>query len=325
MNVWKLFGTSALVVAPFLGCGASSDQASSSTGDGGSTVDAASAMAIALSDPETDFTQTKTITMDSFVVPAGGEVYMCQTFANPWGNQVDIKTYSLQMSPGSHHMFAFYASNATDGALEPCPNGGLQFGAFTFTAQQPQLTETFPATVGATIPATTGFQMMAHYLNATATDIVMTSVALTIYVATPGVVTQHAGVMYLNNEAVMAPPGISTSTDSFTLPQDIQLMSSASHMHHGGTNFVATASSGQTLYQTTEWAEPPGKPYSPPLSLTTGTKITWTCTYDNTTGTLLSFGESALKNVMCISVSVFYPVSDINNPVLGSSIAGSIQ
>jgi len=313
MNLWKI--VSAVALVPFLGCGSStsSDQAASSSAD-------ASALSIALDDPETDFTQTKTITMDSFVVPAGEEVYECQDFANPWGDQVDIKTYSLQMSPGSHHMFAFYVSNATDGAIEPCPNGGLQFGAFTFTAQQPQLTETFPATVGATIPQGTGFQLMAHYLNATSTDIEMTSVALTMYVAKPGLVTQHAGVLYLDNTAVAAPPGISTSTDSYTLPQDVQIMSSASHMHHYGTNFVSTASSGETLFTTTQWAEPPGKPYSPPLPLTSGTTITWTCTYDNTGGTLLSFGESALKNVMCISISVFFPVSDINNPVLGSSI-----
>jgi len=320
MKIWKIIGASALALVPVLGCGGSSDLASSSTTDAGATADGPSPLSIALSDPETDFTQTKTITMDTFVVPAGGEVYMCQNFASPWADQVDIKTYSLQMSPGSHHMFAFYIANATDGAIEPCPNGGLQFGAFTFTSQQPQLTETFPATVGATIPQGTGFQLMAHYLNAGATDIEMTSVALTMYVAKPGAVTQHAGVMYLNNLAVMAPPGHSVSTDSYTLPQDVSIMSSASHMHHYGTNFVSTASSGQTLYSTTQWAEPPGKPYSPPLPLTSGTTISWSCTYDNTGGTLLSFGESALNNVMCISISVFFPVSDINNPVLGSSI-----
>jgi len=159
MNIWKIVSTLGLL--PLLGCGSSTSSSQAAASDAG-----ADALAIALNDPETDFTQTKTITMDSFVVPAGEEVYECQDFANPWGDQVDIKTYSLQMSPGSHHMFAFYVSNATDGAIEPCPNGGLQFGAFTFTAQQPQLTETFPATVGATIPQGTGFQLMAHYLNA---------------------------------------------------------------------------------------------------------------------------------------------------------------
>ncbi len=305
-----------LAVASVLGCG----------GAGGPSgqASASSANPDASDNPEIDYTKTVTITMDSFTVAPGEEVYYCQTFANPWNAQVDIKTYALEMSPGSHHMFAFYQSNATDGALAPCPNGGLQFGAFTFTAQQPKLTETYPVTVGATIPQGTGFQLMAHYLNAGTTAISSTQVSLTMYVAKPGVVTQHAGVLYLNNLAVMAPPGMSTSSSSYTLPQDVQIMSSASHMHRGGTNFVSKASSGETLYTTTEWAEPPGLPYSPPLELKSGTTITWKCTYDNTTGTLLSFGESATKNVMCISVSVFYPVTNIDNPVLGSAIEGAL-
>jgi hypothetical protein len=140
-----------------------------------------------------------------------------------------------------------------------------------------------------------------------------------MYVAKPNLVTQHAGVLYLNNLAVMAPPGLSQSAASYTLPQDIYMMSSASHMHRGGTKFVSTTSTGKTLYTTTDWDEPRGLPYSPPLVLKSGTSISWTCTYDNTTGTLLSFGESATKNVMCISVSVFYPVADVTNPVLGPS------
>jgi hypothetical protein len=297
-----------LVLTLLTGCG-SSASSSATVVDGGED------------NPEIDYTLEKTITMSPFNVPAGGEVYYCQNFANPWGQQVDIKTYALDMSAGSHHMFAFYQSNATDGDVAPCPSGGLTFGAFTFTAQQPSLTETYPATVGATIPTTTGFQMMAHYLNTTAEDLTA-HVTLTMDVAKSGAVTQHAGVMYLNNLGVSAPPGISTSQDSFTLPQDVSILSSDSHMHAGGTNFVAKASSGQTLFSTTEWSEPKAETYGPPMVLQSGTTISWQCTYDNTTGSLLTFGESATKNVMCISVSIFYPVSDINNPVLGSSING---
>jgi hypothetical protein len=290
------------------------------TGCGSSASTNATAADGAPADPEIDYSLEKTITMSPFTVPAGSEVYYCQNFANPWGQQVDIKTYALDMSAGSHHMFAFYQSDATDGDVAPCPNGGLTFGAFTFTAQQPALTETYPATVGATIPATTGFQMMAHYLNTTAQDLTA-HVTLTMDVAKSGAVTQHAGVMYLNNLGVSAPPGVSNSEDSFTLPQAVNVMSSGSHMHSGGTNFWAKASSGETLFTTTQWSEPKAETYSPPMVLQSGTTITWQCTYDNTTGSLLTFGESATKNVMCISVSVFYPVSDINNPVLGSSIS----
>jgi hypothetical protein len=39
----------------------------------------------------------------------------------------------------------------------------------------------------------------------------------------------------------------------------------------------------------------------------------------NTTGQELTFGESAVTNVMCISSNIFYPVSDVTNPVLGAT------
>jgi hypothetical protein len=89
-------------------------------------------------------------------------------------------------------------------------------------------------------------------------------------------------------------------------------------MHKRATNFVATTSTGVTLFQTTQWAEPPPQIYSPPLFLPAGTTITWSCTYVNDTSASLTFGESAMTNVMCIGVNPFYPVTDVMNPVLGS-------
>jgi hypothetical protein len=287
------------------------------TGCGGSAATGGSAPQ---SDPDIDYSVAPvTLTMSTFNVPAGGEVFYCQTFANPWGKQVDIKTYALDMGTGSHHMFAFYDSGATDGALAPCPNGGLTFGAFTFSAQSPKLTVTYPESVGATLPSGTGFQMMVHYLNTTANEIT-SAVNLTMYVAKPAAVTQHAGTIFLNQATMSVSSNCTSgceSTASYTLPQDVNILSAASHMHKYATNFVSTTSTGITLFETTQWAEPAPKTYSPALHLASGTTITWTCTDVNMTGQELTFGESAKTNVMCISTSIFYPVSDVTNPVLG--------
>jgi hypothetical protein len=323
MKLIKLGTLCLLAGTASLGCSSANTDGGGSSNetaitDAGSAGDVTQGPTVPTDDPEIDYTQTKTITMDTFMVPAGGEVYYCQNFANPWGAQVDIKAYALDMSQGSHHMFAFYQSNATDGAVAPCANGGLTFGPFTFTSQSPKLNQTYPATVGATLPQTTGFQMMAHYLNTGSTPI-MAHVSLTAYVAKVGVVTQHAGVLYLNNPTLIVPPGMSTATSSYTLQQDVNLLTTGSHMHKQATNFVSTAN-GQTLYTTPDWSEPPGLAYSPPMTLAKGTKITWSCTYNNETSNLETFGESANTNVMCISVSTFYPVADVTNPVVGSAL-----
>jgi hypothetical protein len=262
-----------------------------------------------------------TLKMHSFAVSAGQEVFMCQDFANPFqGQQADVKAYELAMTQGSHHMLAFYKVGATDGPLIPCPEGGLQFGPFTFAAQSANVTETYPEGVGATIPGDTGFTINMHYANAGSTT-ATGQLTLTMYVAKPGVVTQHAGVLFLNQLSLFVPPSDTpgspyTSSMTYLLEQDVNILSTDSHMHQRATNFVATTSTGQTLYQTMQWNEPPPATFSPPLHLSSGTSITWSCSYVNDTGLPLVFGPSAQTNVMCISQSIFYPVNDVRHPVV---------
>ena len=162
-----------------------------------------------------------TLKMQPFTVNANQEVYMCQDFANPFmGKQADIVSYELHMSTGSHHMFAFYTTNATNGSVAACAQGGLQFAPYTFTAGSPTAIETYPDGMGATIPATTGFTINAHFIN-TGTTSLTGNVALTIYVAKTGEVTQHVGPIFLN-QALLSVPATgqpSTSTASYSLPK----------------------------------------------------------------------------------------------------------
>jgi hypothetical protein len=314
------------------GSGSASAGSSSGAGSTSGSADASTGVAptdaAPQNDPETDYTQTKTIEMAPFDVPPNSEVFYCQTFANPWGKQVDIKTYDLSMDKGSHHMFAFYQSNATDAATSsPCPSGGLTFGAFTFTSQSPTAVLTFPATVGATLPQSSGFNMMAHYLNTT-TETLTAHVNLTMYIGKDGAVTNHAGVIFLNNIEMTVPPTGQpvVSSDSQTLNQEVNILLTSSHMHKFATNFVSTATppggTAQTLYSTTQWDEPKPAWFATPLQFPSGTTIKWSCTDVNNTGKALTFGEYAQTNVMCISVNIFYPVQDITNPVLGSGVGG---
>jgi hypothetical protein len=289
---------------------------------GGSDAQPAGNTSIASTLPDTSrYAYSVTLNMQSFMVNAGQEVYMCQDFANPFkGVQADIVSYELHMSQGSHHMFAFYKPNATNAALVTCPQGGLQFAPYTLTAGSPNAIETYPDGMGATIPSTTGFTINAHFIN-TGASALTANLALTMYVAKPGQVTQHIGPVFLNQALLSVPPTgqPSTSMSSYALTQDVNFLLGASHMHQRATHFISTAN-GQTLYETTQWAEPPPKIYSPALHLGAGTTITWSCTYVNDTGSTLTFGESAKTNVMCISEFIYYPVADVTNPVIGTQL-----
>jgi len=227
---------------------------------------------------------------------------------------VDVKEYDEHMTEGSHHMFVFFSSGATNGALEDCPNGGLEYHPYPFSAQSPDATLVYPPTVGSHIPASMGFMLNAHFVNATASAFQAT-LTVTIHLALPGAVTQYAGVVFMDNIGIVIPPGTSTATRTVTMPQDMNVIESGSHMHQQATNFVATSGS-QQLYTTQSWSSPMPAFYNPPVHLASGAPVTWSCTYDNQSGQTLTFGESALTNVMCIYTMQFYPITDPTNPTI---------
>jgi hypothetical protein len=259
-----------------------------------------------------------TLTMAPFTVPAGGEVYMCQDFANPFGNQaVDIDRYDLQMNQGSHHMLLLYTTGATDGPLVDCPQGGLQIGPYTFGAQSQKVSAPYPPGIGAAIPAGMGFTVDAHYLNTTSSPL-DAAVQITMFVARPGTVTQHAGALQyiLTSLSVPATNAPYVVSGSCALTQDVNLLWTNSHMHQRATHFVATTGS-TTLYETDSWSDPTPQTFSPPLALSgANTTIDWSCTYVNDTAAPLTFGESAASNAMCNFGAAFYPVADPSNPVI---------
>jgi hypothetical protein len=266
--------------------------------------------------PDSGIAYSVMLTMDSFTVDPGGEVWKCQDFANPFGGQpADIKLYHNVMGPGSHHFTLFSKDGATNGSLIDCPEGGLMAGPYTFGAQAQDVTYPLPPGIGVAIPGSTGFTMNAHYLNPGASS-VQGHVVLTMSVATPGSVTQHAGVMQFVYLSIAVPPGGPiTVGSSCSLPQDMNVMIVVSHMHHQASHFIASTG-GMTLLETDQWSDPPGSAFWPALSLKSGADFTWSCIYNNDTLTTLTYGPSAQTDVMCNAVLTYYPVQDINNPFI---------
>jgi hypothetical protein len=311
---------------------ASAPNSATSSGDGGQTSVAIgdagqTSVTIVNSDGgsavvDPDIAYSVTLTSDSFTVQPNTESFTCQDFANPFqGRQVDIKTYSNDMTSGSHHMSLYYRTGATNGSMVPC--SGLETFPFTFVAQGPHVVQTYPEGVGATVPSTIGFHMNIHYINSGTTTF-LAQVKVTMDIWKSGRVTNHAGMLFNNNLNLNVPSDGQphTYTASCAVPQDVYVMSTDSHMHGEATKFAATAG-GTTLYETTQWADPPQRVFSPPLHLASGTIISWECTYVNTTGMTLTFGETAGKNVMCISQSTFYPVQDISSPTIDCQTTGT--
>jgi hypothetical protein len=264
--------------------------------------------------PDASIETTVTLTMDTVTVAPGAELFQCQTFANPFGKDVDIKIFDGQMSVGSHHFFLFELPNQQNTPVHACSAGGLEIHPFPYLSQSPHLVQSYPDGMGSFVPASTGFMMQTHYLNAGASPI-QARAQITMSVAKPGTVTTHVGTVFMNQTFLAVPPTPKTSpmpsSKSCALPSDVNLLSSWSHMHRWAVGFKASAN-GSVFYQTNQWSEPPVFAHNPPIHLASGTSLTWTCDYYNDTGSILTFGESANKNVMCIYVGQYYP-ADPNN------------
>lgn len=247
--------------------------------------------------------ETKTLALTSFAVAPGAEVYKCQTFANPFGGSVDIDRFESHMTPGSHHLLVFFKDGASDDALESC--SGLEFAPGPYGSQRPDDALDYPSGVAVPLSRTRGLRLQAHYLNASTAPL-QVSVSVTIRVAKPGAIGNRAGVIFFNNLDLDIAPGTSTVEKSCLVPYEVKMIRAAGHMHQHGVRFLARSGS-TTLFETTEWGDVQPALFDPPRTIAGGSRIEFSCTYQNDTGMNLRFGESARSDEMCVFTGQFYP------------------
>jgi hypothetical protein len=163
--------------------------------------------------------------------------------------------------------------------------------------------------MAAKLKGSQGLRLQVHYLNTTPDPIDVAVTANLTKTTDPSSITKWVAELYFNRVQLSVPPGAGAKvTTSCTVPagSPVGLIGGGSHMHARGVHFIANTSTGVKLIETTEWAEPEPVAYDPPITLNPGDKITWECTYNNTTGSTLTFGESAEKNEMCIYLARYY-------------------
>jgi len=246
-----------------------------------------------------------TLTLDSFTVPPGGEVYYCQDFANPFGGvDAEVSEFESHMAVGSHHMLLFYKPGATDTPLATC--SGLEFAATPYGSQQQDDSLSFPTGIAALLPGSDGLRIQSHYLNVTPNTIT-SSVKVTLHLAEPGSVQYQAGVLFvIDTDIDVAPASSAVVSNDCTLPVDMNMLRASSHMHMHGTAFDATVA-GNDVYQTTAWSDPVPALFAPAKAMKAGDPLHFQCSFTNNGTTPLTFGESALTDEMCIFTASFYP------------------
>ena len=250
-------------------------------------------------------TLAASLVTEAFDIAPGEEVFRCQNFSNPFGREVAVLTAETFMTAGSHHLFVFQREKLTDGPLEQC--SGLEFGPYLHLSQRSQQKTSFPPGVGRILEPTNGLRVQVHYLN-TSPDTVHAEIAVTLRADEVQAVPTLASQVFINTLGINVKPfSTGSAHQECTVPKDVNLHSSSSHMHKRGTYFTARADDGQLLFETNDWEEPNPWIFDPPRRLKAGSKIVVDCEYKNDTPHTLGFGESADTNEMCIFTGVYYP------------------
>jgi hypothetical protein len=105
-----------------------------------------------------------TLVMDPFEIAPGEEIFKCQNFGNPFGQNAVVLSTESFMTAGSHHMFVFQLADEGPGELEDC--SGLEFGANLHLAQKSQQKTTYPPGIGRLLTWMEGLRLQVHYFNA---------------------------------------------------------------------------------------------------------------------------------------------------------------
>ena len=257
------------------------------------------------------------------IIPMGAELLECKYVQMPLDRGViAVPAAESHYTSGSHHLLA-YRTDLTSIPLGQegtwnCNNGGsfLHNKGSYYEAQQPDSHRELPPGIAHKFQPGEVVLLESHYVNTTG-GALDAHVSLTLHTMDVAKVEQEAGTIIFNNLNISVPAHQKQRvTMTCTLPADFHPAALWSHMHKQGINFVATtddaeaaAALGDSLYTEPSWSEPQPRiyPYDPPITIHAGKKITFSCDYENNTDRILTFGESAVTNEMCLLHGMYWP------------------
>jgi len=261
---------------------------------------------------------SKSYSLTPFSLAAGEEKTQCY-YVPPDGADKVFNKITVDMAAGSHHLIVMRVKDSFANPMPAygpvdCINGEMP----TFTtiagmlpgSQQPHYQYDFPDGVGMKIGKDEGLWFQSHYINATSGTLT-TAVTWNITTADPATVPTLAGEIFYSDFNLSVPPGMSTTKMSCSAQNDMKLLTATGHMHRRGVDFSVDLNGGMQLFHTTSWDEPSGSVFPlPGIDVKQGDVFNFACQYNNTDAVTYTFGNSAVKNEMCIFPALFYPSKD---------------
>jgi hypothetical protein len=263
----------------------------------------------------------KLVSPDKTIDP-GQEVTFCWYFRADNDKALAIKHWQSTMTPGSHHLILFTSATELmpkDTVTVDCAgmaNGG---GVWTYSAQSPEAELALPADDGTGKPV--AMELAAHqagfiqvHYNNRSDQAITAHVEVTADALGAGVAyTKTAAYVTYNGEinipaGSVAAPSHADATMSCSVPATSKFWLMTTHAHKQADHtFVKDG--GAAVFDSADWEHPGVKQWTAPFYSFTSGKLTYECTYTNTTPRAIQDGESAQQDEMCMASGYFFPAT----------------
>jgi hypothetical protein len=251
----------------------------------------------------------------SITLAGGEEKYFCFTATLQEAKDIAVVKFAAQTSALVHHFEVFQTLATEQAGLFDCsatlikqswlPLFGAGAGASGFA---------LPDGAGFRVPKDAQLLLQLHLLNATAA-VAKSTVTVDMTYARDAATVTPAGIYAVGSMQINLPPltnNVVVNSPHCQLARQYDVFAVQPHMHQLGTRIDFTTSGSEATMQTAYKRDPwvfGAQPIDPVrLTLKAGDFVGASCTYDNSTGAAVAYGESS-KNEMCYFV-LFYTQFD---------------
>jgi hypothetical protein len=291
-------------------------------------------------------TEDLVIDEGSFTVGPGQEVVYCVRIPMPdafKGRDLALVGWDSTVPAPMHHYFMFYDPTATSGTTPvPCEgsnpevaasSAGLNLfsmGTLLFVAGTGSDSYRSNSGYGAVLTSNGSFVTNHHVINVTANPITV-GAKFTLKVTGARDIPHPTQALSCQTIDISLPAQTTTDVRATCLaPFDLDVVTMSSHAHQDLVTFETRMYDGtQTLptvlYTSTQWESPVVEHLATPLHLKAGQGLTFTCRFDNTTGSTIGFGLTATSEMCAAMTDYAYPVTETGKvpPMIGATVTSN--
>lgn len=249
-----------------------------------------------------------TLISRAYTIPAGAEFYRCAALTAT--EDIYINTFRALSPLGTHHTVVAVEDTPTRADGEYDCNASALGHTMLFASGVGTDDLAFPSGVGIKVSAGQQIFLNLHLYNTSDASISGEAGAL-VKTITAAELTDEAEMVFGGTFQIFL-TGTSTAPQTVTgkcsFPQAATVVALWPHMHQLGTHMKVSHNGTTILDEAFDFNEQYNYPMANPLQVAAGEKLDVECTYVNTTGGIVTFGDSSSME-MCFAGIYRYPAT----------------